>query len=186
MTVPRPPAPQPAGIGIDLLEIGRLERALERRPQLAERLFTDGELAYARSRHRPGRHLAARFAAKEAAVKALGGPAVPPRDSSSKVATTPLPDSTTQPSDKEPVPYKDGMYSGYGKSRHGDIEARDLSSFGVEKEDAGLAHRDADDVGAPRRTDDGIRRLWVRDQNIPDIARQIDHDRLAKAEWYES
>src|SRR2546421_9043662 len=80
MTVPRPPAPQPAGIGIDLLEIGRLERALERRPQLAERLFIDGELAYARSRHRPGRHLAARFAAKEAAVKALGGPAVPPRE----------------------------------------------------------------------------------------------------------
>ena len=55
------------GSGIDLLEIGRLERALERRPRLAERLFTDGELADARSRRRPGRHLAARFAAKEAA-----------------------------------------------------------------------------------------------------------------------
>jgi holo-[acyl-carrier protein] synthase len=60
------------GIGIDLLEIGRLERALERRPRLAERLFRPGELEYARSRRRPARHLAARFAAKEAALKALG------------------------------------------------------------------------------------------------------------------
>ena len=41
-----------AGIGIDLIEIERLERALERRPRLAERLFTDGELAYARARAR--------------------------------------------------------------------------------------------------------------------------------------
>ena len=64
--------PTGSGIGIDLLEVGRLERALERHPNLAERVFTSGELAYARERHRPGRHLAARFAAKEAAVKALG------------------------------------------------------------------------------------------------------------------
>jgi holo-[acyl-carrier protein] synthase len=67
-------------IGIDLLEIERLERALERRPGLAERLFRQGELAFAASRARPATHLAARFAAKEAAVKALGGPAVPLRD----------------------------------------------------------------------------------------------------------
>jgi holo-[acyl-carrier protein] synthase len=60
------------GVGIDLLEVGRLERALERHPRLAERVFTSDELAYARKRRRPGRHLAARFAAKEAAVKALG------------------------------------------------------------------------------------------------------------------
>ena len=61
-----------AGVGIDLLEIDRLERALERHPRLAERVFTEGELAYAAERARPGRHLAARFAAKEAVVKALG------------------------------------------------------------------------------------------------------------------
>ena len=60
------------GLGIDLLEIDRLERALERRPRLAERLFTDAEREYAAARARPGRHLAARFAAKEAVVKALG------------------------------------------------------------------------------------------------------------------
>ena len=64
--------PHEPGVGIDLIEIARLERALERRPRLAERLFTDAELSYARGRARPGRHLAARFAAKEAVVKALG------------------------------------------------------------------------------------------------------------------
>jgi len=61
-----------SGVGIDLLEIDRLERALERHPRLAERVFTPGERAYAAARARPGRHLAARFAAKEAVVKALG------------------------------------------------------------------------------------------------------------------
>lgn len=61
-----------AGVGIDLLEIDRLERALERRPRLAERIFTEAEREYAAARARPARHLAARFAAKEAVVKALG------------------------------------------------------------------------------------------------------------------
>ena len=61
-----------SGLGIDLLEIERLERALERHPRLAERLFTAAEREYAAARARPGRHLAARFAAKEAVVKALG------------------------------------------------------------------------------------------------------------------
>jgi holo-[acyl-carrier protein] synthase len=59
-------------IGIDLLEIERLEAALERRPRLAERLFTDAERHYAAGKARPGQHLAARFCAKEAVAKALG------------------------------------------------------------------------------------------------------------------
>jgi holo-[acyl-carrier protein] synthase len=59
------------GVGIDLLEIERLERAIARRPRLAERLFTDAEREYAASRARPGQHLAARFCAKEAVAKAL-------------------------------------------------------------------------------------------------------------------
>ncbi len=58
-------------VGIDLLEIERMEQALERRPGLAGRLFTDGERAYAAARARPGQHLAARFCAKEAVAKAL-------------------------------------------------------------------------------------------------------------------
>ena len=60
------------GVGIDLLEIERMERALERHPRLAERVFTAAEREYAAARARPGRHLAARFAAKEAVAKALG------------------------------------------------------------------------------------------------------------------
>lgn len=59
------------GIGLDLLDIDRLERALVRRPSLADRLFTAGEQAYAARRARPGQHLAARFCAKEAVTKAL-------------------------------------------------------------------------------------------------------------------
>ncbi len=59
-------------VGIDLLEIERLERALARRPRLAKRLFTDTELQYAAARARPGQHLAVRFCAKEAVAKALG------------------------------------------------------------------------------------------------------------------
>ncbi len=67
-------------IGIDLLEITRLERALERRPRLAARLFTVSELDYAGRRRRPGRHLAARFCAKEAVAKALELEAWSPHD----------------------------------------------------------------------------------------------------------
>jgi holo-[acyl-carrier protein] synthase len=61
-----------SAIGIDLLEVERLERALARRPRLAGRLFTEAERRYAGARARPGLHLAARFCAKEAVVKALG------------------------------------------------------------------------------------------------------------------
>jgi holo-[acyl-carrier protein] synthase len=59
------------GIGLDLLEIDRLALALERRPRLAERLFTTGERAFAEERDEPARHLAVRFCAKEAVAKAL-------------------------------------------------------------------------------------------------------------------
>ena len=59
------------GVGLDLLEIDRLARALERRPRLAERLFTASERAFAAERGEPARHLAARFCAKEAVAKAL-------------------------------------------------------------------------------------------------------------------
>jgi holo-[acyl-carrier protein] synthase len=67
-------------VGLDLLEIERLERAIDRRPGLAARLFTDGERSYAEKRARPGQHLAARFCAKEAVAKALRLSAWEPRD----------------------------------------------------------------------------------------------------------
>ena len=60
------------GVGIDLIEIDRIARALERRPRFAERCFTPGEAAYCQSRAYPAQHFAARFAAKEAVGKALG------------------------------------------------------------------------------------------------------------------
>jgi holo-[acyl-carrier protein] synthase len=62
------------GLGIDLVDIERVERLLERKGNRAlARLFTAGEAAYAGRRPQPARHLAARFAAKEAAFKALAG-----------------------------------------------------------------------------------------------------------------
>jgi holo-[acyl-carrier protein] synthase len=69
-----------AGVGIDLLEIDRMERALERRPRLADRLFSAAEREYAASKARPAQHLAARFCAKEAVAKALGLTVWNPRD----------------------------------------------------------------------------------------------------------
>ena len=56
------------GVGIDVVEIARLDRALQRTPGLARRLFTE------RERGLPARSLAGRFAAKEALAKALGAP----------------------------------------------------------------------------------------------------------------
>jgi len=60
------------GLGVDVVEVERLRRALARRPRLADRLFTDEERAYAGRAADPGPSLAARFAAKEAVAKALG------------------------------------------------------------------------------------------------------------------
>jgi holo-[acyl-carrier protein] synthase len=59
-------------IGIDVLEVERLEAALTKRPNLLSRLFTDAERTYAAEHARPAIHLAARFCAKEATAKALG------------------------------------------------------------------------------------------------------------------
>ncbi len=59
-------------VGIDLIEIARVRRALERYPGFRERCFTDAERAYCDSRPNPAQHYAARFAAKEAIGKALG------------------------------------------------------------------------------------------------------------------
>jgi holo-[acyl-carrier protein] synthase len=63
-----------AGIGIDLVDIARVEHMLEEKgSRVLERLFTADEVAYAMARARPAMHLAARLAAKEAAFKALAG-----------------------------------------------------------------------------------------------------------------
>jgi holo-[acyl-carrier protein] synthase len=59
-------------VGIDLIEIDRIRRALERHPSFRERCFTEAERAYCDSRPNPPQHYAARFAGKEAVGKALG------------------------------------------------------------------------------------------------------------------
>ncbi len=60
------------GIGTDLVELDRFRLAMTRTPGLVDRLFTDDERAYAELRRDPTERFAARFAAKEAALKALG------------------------------------------------------------------------------------------------------------------
>jgi len=59
-------------MGVDLIEIARVRRALERHPGFRERCFTEAERAYCESRANPAQHYAARFAGKEAVGKALG------------------------------------------------------------------------------------------------------------------
>ena len=61
------------GIGVDLVECARIQHSLDRfGERFLHRVFTDGEIAYAQSMKFPARHLAARFAAKEALSKAFG------------------------------------------------------------------------------------------------------------------
>jgi holo-[acyl-carrier protein] synthase len=59
-------------VGLDLIEIDRVRRALERYPRFRERCFTAEERAYCDARPNPAQHYAARFAGKEAVGKALG------------------------------------------------------------------------------------------------------------------
>jgi holo-[acyl-carrier protein] synthase len=62
------------GIGVDAVEIARVERMFEkRREQMLKRLFTDAELTYLDTKVFPAQHIAVRLAAKEAAYKALSG-----------------------------------------------------------------------------------------------------------------
>lgn len=67
-------------IGMDLVETGRLADRLARTQTLADELFHEGEQAYAADQTRPIEHLAARFAAKEAVIKALGMDGFDPLD----------------------------------------------------------------------------------------------------------
>ena len=61
------------GIGVDLVECTRIQHSLDRfGEKFLHRVFTDGEIEYSMSMKFPARHLAARFAAKEAVAKAFG------------------------------------------------------------------------------------------------------------------
>ncbi len=57
---------------MDLVDVERFRAVMQRRPGLGRRIFTEAEIAYATSHRSPWEHFAARFAAKEATMKALG------------------------------------------------------------------------------------------------------------------
>jgi holo-[acyl-carrier protein] synthase len=61
------------GIGVDVVEVDRIHRMLERRPTFRNRVFTAEEMAYCDGKTVPARYYAARWAAREACVKSLGG-----------------------------------------------------------------------------------------------------------------
>jgi holo-[acyl-carrier protein] synthase len=61
------------GLGVDICEIARMERALARHSTMRARVFTPEEVAYCDSKARPAESYAGRFAAREAVIKALGG-----------------------------------------------------------------------------------------------------------------
>ena len=60
------------GVGVDSVEIDRFRRSLERTPSMKTRLFTSEELEYVKPHDDPTPSLAARFAAREAVMKAMG------------------------------------------------------------------------------------------------------------------
>ena len=60
------------GLGVDIVEIERMQRILERTKSFAEKTFSEAERAYCDKKSNPAAHYATRFAAKEAVVKALG------------------------------------------------------------------------------------------------------------------
>jgi holo-[acyl-carrier protein] synthase len=61
------------GIGTDLVDVERVARIIQRRPTFAERVFTPPEIAYCERQASPAESYAARWAAREACRKALGG-----------------------------------------------------------------------------------------------------------------
>jgi holo-[acyl-carrier protein] synthase len=79
-SVPPGAAGPPAGlaghrvvaVGVDLVDIDRIRQVIERQPRFVDRVYTPGERAYCDQRRDPAERYAARFAAKEAVLKALG------------------------------------------------------------------------------------------------------------------
>jgi holo-[acyl-carrier protein] synthase len=60
------------GIGVDIIEVARIQNLAEKSPRFLKRVFTDTEIKYSEGKKNKFQHLAARFAAKEAFFKALG------------------------------------------------------------------------------------------------------------------
>jgi holo-[acyl-carrier protein] synthase len=61
------------GLGVDLVDVQRVQRIIDRHPTFADRVFTPSEISYCRRQATPAECYAARWAAREACRKALGG-----------------------------------------------------------------------------------------------------------------
>ena len=61
-----------SGIGIDIIEVARVQSTIEKNPRFLSRVFTPQEIQYCEGKKNKYQHLAARFAAKEAFFKAIG------------------------------------------------------------------------------------------------------------------
>jgi holo-[acyl-carrier protein] synthase len=70
--LPRPVVGPVLGVGIDLCDVERLRESMARTPGMRKRLFSEAEQAYCERRSDPAERYAARFAAKEAVLKAMG------------------------------------------------------------------------------------------------------------------
>lgn len=71
-TGPGEPKVPSTGLGVDIVDISRMEQILQRSPAFATRNYSEQERAYCEARRRPAVHYATHFAAKEAVLKALG------------------------------------------------------------------------------------------------------------------
>ena len=60
------------GIGTDMVEISRIQKAIEKNPRFLQKVYTEKEIAYCQRKRNPWQSFAARFAAKEAVSKAMG------------------------------------------------------------------------------------------------------------------
>ncbi len=60
------------GLGIDIIEVERIQKLIEKNPRFLSRIFTHQEITYCQKKKNKYQHFAARFAAKEAFFKALG------------------------------------------------------------------------------------------------------------------
>jgi holo-[acyl-carrier protein] synthase len=60
------------GVGIDIIDVDRVQKAIERNPRFTDRIYTKNEVDYSSGKKSRFQHLAARFAAKEAFFKAIG------------------------------------------------------------------------------------------------------------------
>lgn len=60
------------GIGTDIVEVSRIEKLIEKNPSFLDKVYTDAEIAYCRAKAAMAQSFAARFAAKEAVMKAFG------------------------------------------------------------------------------------------------------------------